>query len=454
MLEIGRPVKVKVLDIDRDRQRISLGLKQTQSDPWQQVIDHYREGDVVQGRVTKVVTFGAFVEILPGVEGLVHISELAQHHVENPREIVQQGEVVQVKLIEMDADRRRLSLSLKRVEPGDEVQPAIGGTVYESLVVEEPEPEAEPAADEPAAEELALEAEAVPEELALEAGPEEPMLEAGPEASRWRPRRRSSRSGPRRRSRCSRRAPRSRSPRLARPRRPRSRSSRSRPPRPRRTTSGSLPGAAAAPARARRPVAVAVTGGIGAGKSEFLRAFARHGAAVTSSDEIVHRLLAEDATVRRAVIERFGERVLDPDERIDRAALGRIVFAEPGELEWLEALLHPLVVEAQRRWRDERGPPGPARRVRDRGAAPLRDRRRDPLRRGGLCDRVSRGPGRAHRRARRGAARAAAPSRRGEAPSWRFRLRQRRHARGARRVRRLRARHPRGQGRVMTRPTR
>ena len=167
VLEIGRPVKVKVLDIDRDRQRISLGLKQTQSDPWQQVIDHYREGDVVQGRVTKVVTFGSFVEILPGVEGLVHISELAQHHVENPREIVQQGEVVQVKLIEMDADRRRLSLSLKRVEPDDEVQPAIGGAVYESLVVEEPAPVAE--------------AEAAEEQPALEAGPEEPMLEAGPE---------------------------------------------------------------------------------------------------------------------------------------------------------------------------------------------------------------------------------------------------------------------------------
>ena len=117
----ARAVEVKVLDIDRERQRISLGLKQTQSDPWQQVIEAYQEGDVVEGRVTKVVTFGAFVEILPGVEGLVHISELAQHHVENPREIVSQGEVVRVKIIEMDADRRRLSLSLKRVEDTDEV---------------------------------------------------------------------------------------------------------------------------------------------------------------------------------------------------------------------------------------------------------------------------------------------------------------------------------------------
>ena len=116
ILEIGQTVQVKVLDIDRDRQRISLGLKQTQNDPWQQVLESYHENDVVEGRVTKVVTFGAFVEILPGVEGLVHISELAQHHVENPREVVSQGQAVNVKIIEIDGERRRLSLSLKRVE--------------------------------------------------------------------------------------------------------------------------------------------------------------------------------------------------------------------------------------------------------------------------------------------------------------------------------------------------
>jgi small subunit ribosomal protein S1 len=117
VLDIGQTVKVKVLDIDRERQRISLGLKQTQSDPWQQVLEQYKEGDVVDGKVTKVVTFGAFVEILPGVEGLVHISELAQHHVENPREVVSQGDTVPVLILEVDAERRRLSLSLKRVDP-------------------------------------------------------------------------------------------------------------------------------------------------------------------------------------------------------------------------------------------------------------------------------------------------------------------------------------------------
>ena len=134
VLEIGQTVQVKVLDIDRERQRISLGLKQTQSDPWQQVLDHYGEGDVVEGRVTKVVTFGAFVEILPGVEGLVHISELAQHHVENPREVVSQGDAVNVLILEIDGERRRLSLSLKRVEEGMQPLPrADGGTSVHSM---------------------------------------------------------------------------------------------------------------------------------------------------------------------------------------------------------------------------------------------------------------------------------------------------------------------------------
>ena len=116
ILSIGDTVAVKVLDIDRDRQRISLGLKQTQEDPWQRVVDTYNVGDELEGTVTKVVTFGAFVEILDGVEGLVHISELAPHHVENPREIVSPGDDVKVKILEIDSERRRLSLSVKRVE--------------------------------------------------------------------------------------------------------------------------------------------------------------------------------------------------------------------------------------------------------------------------------------------------------------------------------------------------
>src|SRR4051812_27499212 len=127
ILNIGDTVPVKVLDIDRDRQRISLGLKQTQEDPWQRVLDTYNVGDELEGKVTKVVTFGAFVEIMDGVEGLVHISELAQHHVENPREIVEPGDTVKVKVLEIDSERRRLSLSVKRVEGQDLPMRTAGG---------------------------------------------------------------------------------------------------------------------------------------------------------------------------------------------------------------------------------------------------------------------------------------------------------------------------------------
>src|SRR5665213_3094820 len=121
ILTIGDTVKVKVLDIDRDRQRISLGLKQTQEDPWQRIVDTYNVGDELAGKVTKVVTFGAFVEILDGVEGLVHISELAPHHVESPREVVHPGDEIRVRILEIDSERRRLSLSAKRVE--DQILP-------------------------------------------------------------------------------------------------------------------------------------------------------------------------------------------------------------------------------------------------------------------------------------------------------------------------------------------
>ena len=118
VLTIGQTVSVKVLDIDRDRQRISLGLKQTQKDPWQEVFENRQVNEIVHGRVTKLVSFGAFVEIEEGVEGLIHISELAQHHVEEPSEILRPGQDINVKIIEIDPDRRRLSLSLKRLEAG------------------------------------------------------------------------------------------------------------------------------------------------------------------------------------------------------------------------------------------------------------------------------------------------------------------------------------------------
>ena len=132
VVQIGDTVRIKVLDIDRDRQRISLGLKQTQEDPWQRVINTHRAGDVLEGTVTKVVAFGAFVEILPGVEGLVHISELADHHVENPSEVVEPGSKLNVKILEIDEERRRLSLSIKRVEGQNMAMAGLGEQIRRS----------------------------------------------------------------------------------------------------------------------------------------------------------------------------------------------------------------------------------------------------------------------------------------------------------------------------------
>ncbi len=139
VLQVSQKVNVKVLDIDRDRQRISLGLKQTQEDPWRKIVARHKVGDVVEGRVTKIVAFGAFVEIYEGIEGLVHISELANRHVERPDEVVSVGQQVNVKIIEVDSERRRLSLSIKRVD-GDNVRPMRPVARPEP----EPEPETEP----------------------------------------------------------------------------------------------------------------------------------------------------------------------------------------------------------------------------------------------------------------------------------------------------------------------
>jgi small subunit ribosomal protein S1 len=189
VVSIGDTVRVKVLDIDRDRQRISLGLKQTQEDPWQRVLNEYHVDDVVEGKVTKIVAFGAFVQILPGVEGLVHISELAEHHVESPAEVVRPGDELKVKILEVDDSRRRLSLSVKRVE-GQELprlepeEGAVSAVEEEAPVEGEAEGQAEaPEAEAPeAAPEAEVETpEAPPEEAPPEEAPEEETPDELPE---------------------------------------------------------------------------------------------------------------------------------------------------------------------------------------------------------------------------------------------------------------------------------
>ena len=120
VLAVGDDVSVEILDVDLERERVSLTLKKAQEDPWEKLAKEKPAGSTVHGRVTKLVPFGAFVEIAPGVEGLVHISELAWEHIEFPEEVVSVGEEVDAKIIDIDLDRRRISLSLKQLSaPGD-----------------------------------------------------------------------------------------------------------------------------------------------------------------------------------------------------------------------------------------------------------------------------------------------------------------------------------------------
>ncbi len=113
VVKVGQEVEVEVLDVDMNRERISLGLKQTTEDPWRSLVKKYPVGAIVEGKVTKLVPFGAFVELGDGIEGLVHISEMAKQHVDQPSQVTKVGETVHVKVMEIDLDRRRVSLSMK-----------------------------------------------------------------------------------------------------------------------------------------------------------------------------------------------------------------------------------------------------------------------------------------------------------------------------------------------------
>ncbi|MBA2561243.1 MAG: 30S ribosomal protein S1 [Propionibacteriales bacterium] len=132
VVEVGQDVTVEVLDVDMDRERVSLSLKATQEDPWQLFARTHQMGQIVPGKVTKLVPFGAFVRVEEGIEGLVHISELAERHVEIPEQVVQVGDDAMVKIIDIDLDRRRISLSLKQANEGvdassDDFDPTVYG---------------------------------------------------------------------------------------------------------------------------------------------------------------------------------------------------------------------------------------------------------------------------------------------------------------------------------------
>lgn len=160
ILSVGDEIKVEILDVDREKGRVSLGLKQTQPDPWREVVKRFKTGEIIEGTITKLVPFGAFAEVADGVEGLIHISELCEQRIEFPEEVVKLGEKTKVKVVDVDLDRRRLSLSLKQAAPRQ------GGVTEEAEAEESREAErvaevstAEEQAEEQAEEKLSVEEE-------------------------------------------------------------------------------------------------------------------------------------------------------------------------------------------------------------------------------------------------------------------------------------------------------
>ncbi|MBJ81362.1 MAG: 30S ribosomal protein S1 [Acidimicrobiaceae bacterium] len=135
VVTVGDEVDVEVLEVDRERERISLSLKATQQDPWQEFANGHKVGELVYGRVTKLVPFGSFVQVGDGIEGLVHISEMSAHHVELPEQVVTPAEELWVKIIDLDLQRRRISLSIKQAAEGGvvaaEYQEAFGEHAYD-----------------------------------------------------------------------------------------------------------------------------------------------------------------------------------------------------------------------------------------------------------------------------------------------------------------------------------
>jgi small subunit ribosomal protein S1 len=137
VVAVGDEVEVQVLDVDLSKERISLSLKATQMDPWRAFATEHRIGQLVYGRITKLVPFGAFVQVAEGIEGLVHISEMASHHVDLPDQVVAVGDELWVKIIDIDVQRRRISLSIKEAAEGgevaDEYRDAFGEHAYDEM---------------------------------------------------------------------------------------------------------------------------------------------------------------------------------------------------------------------------------------------------------------------------------------------------------------------------------
>jgi small subunit ribosomal protein S1 len=158
VLEVGQEVKVKVINIDREKKRIGLSMRALQSDPWQSKVDKFKVGQLVEGVITRLTKFGAFARLEGDLEGLIHISEISENRIEHPKEAgLHEGDVVTLRVIRIDPDQRRIGLSLRKVDSGafkdlDLKQISLEGVSLE-LVGDAAVPEAAPVQEEPPAQE-------------------------------------------------------------------------------------------------------------------------------------------------------------------------------------------------------------------------------------------------------------------------------------------------------------
>jgi len=116
VLEVGQEVKVKVINVDREKKRIGLSVRALQEDPWRSRVQKYSVGQLVEGVITRLTKFGAFARLEGDIEGLIHISEIAEHRIEHPKEVLKEGEVKSLRVIRIDADQHRIGLSLRKVD--------------------------------------------------------------------------------------------------------------------------------------------------------------------------------------------------------------------------------------------------------------------------------------------------------------------------------------------------
>ena len=319
VVSVGDEVEVQVLDVDLSRERISLSLKATQQDPWQEFATSHRVGELVYGRVTKLVPFGAFVQVGDGIEGLVHISEMSAHHVDLPEQVVTPGEELWVKIIDLDLQRRRISLSIKQAAEGGvvaaEYQEHFGEHAYDDQGnYIGPSVEHSPEADEAWAEYYEQSPEAA--EAAAAAAAVDGDAEAGGEVAAPAP----DQAEP------APTAPTGPAPAAPVPPRAKPRHHSPEPP----VTSATV-------------LVVGLTGGIGSGKSTVSALLAAKGAVVVDADAVVRDQQRPGTAVFDAMVERFGPGIVTADGTLDRAAVADIVFADPQALADLNAIVHPAV---------------------------------------------------------------------------------------------------------------